>query len=173
MTSLKVQYADEIAEAMLKTLDDAEFSSMFKTASLDKIAGAAFTAFKTDIDAEVASRKTGGQSKDYNEIYTQHLSALEGEENTEPGTITKAREYISTASQTPGARQPGNVMPADDVCACTCKDKVETCEVCGKKVASEFALAHLSKLANALDNRGFNQIADIIDETIEKISKNK
>lgn len=123
MTSLKMKYADEIAENMIKALGDNEFTNMFnKTAS---------------------SKEEECMSED----------CMEGSE-----------------------------MMACDVCnekPCRCRE--QRCEGCGKMpcvcaqevVAAEFALNKLVKIADTLDNKGFNSIANILDETMEKLAKKK
>ena len=49
MSSLKISYADEIIESMSKYLGDEESMKIFRTASMDKEAGAALDTFKKDI----------------------------------------------------------------------------------------------------------------------------
>lgn len=161
MTSLKVKYADETMDAMAKILDSAEFKEIYRTASLEKEAGAAFEAFKKDVDATV---KAGTNLE---EVYSQHLDRLEVEENNEKGTIQKAREYMAAAARTPGHRQPGMAMPeADDTECAECLDSQSLAAV-------EFTLKHLVKIADALDGKGFTNLAGVIDEAIEKVASKK
>lgn len=155
MTSLKIKYANEMIESMAKSLGDEEFTKLFKSASLEKIAGQALDAFKKDADMAVQA------GTDLELVYTKHLGALQQEENTTPGTIEQARRYMASKAATPGHRQPGQVMPeADDCCMDTGKEMV----------AAEFAVEHLVKIADALDKQGFETLANYIDVTIEHIT---
>ena len=160
MTSIKNLYADEIARAMAKSLGDEEFTKMFKSASVTKVAGAALEAFKKAVDIAVQA------GKDLEGVYTSHQGALTTEENAEPGTIEKARAYMAEKARTPMHRQPGMAFPqAAD--GCVGQDCVESQM---QMAAAEFALTHLSKIADALDGKGFDKFASIIDEAMKKIS---
>lgn len=155
-----LKYAEEIMTNMTKTLDDKEFTDLFKMAELEKTAGVALEAFKKDVDAAVEA------GTDLELVYTKHLGMLQKEENAEPGTITKARQYMAEKA---AGKQPGMTYPsADDEC------KSADCMECpGQTVAAEFALGHLVKIADALDTQGFDVIASIIDEAVEKVAKYK
>jgi hypothetical protein len=157
MTSLKVKYADETMDAMMKILDSTEFKEIYRTASFQKEAGPAFETFKKEIDA------AAGLGTDLELVYTKHVNALAQEDNVEPGTVQKAREYMAEKAK---GKQPGMVMPlADDTCA-ECLD--------AKTLAAlDFALKHLVKVADALDGKGFVDLASIIDETIQKVASKK
>lgn len=162
MTSLKSQYANEIAEAMAKSLGNEEFSKIFKGAELIKWAGAALENFKHDVDVAVQA------GTDLEQIYTKHLGALQTEENVEPGTITKARAYMAEKAATPGHRQPGQSFPeADDECMSS--DCMEMMVDDKEIVAAEFALKHIAKIADALDGQGFSRLANILDKAMENI----
>ena len=169
MTSLLIKNANEIAEAMAKTLGDTEFTNMFKTASLEKVAGPVFEAFKVAVDAAV---KAG---TDLEQVYTTHLGMLQKEENTEPGTIDKARAYMAEKARTPGHRQPGQSFPqAADAEPCMSADCMESMMADDKeKVAANFALSHLAKIADTLDKQGFERLANYIDVTMEHIASKK
>lgn len=157
MTSLKVKYADETMDAMMKILDSTEFKEIYRTASLQKEAGPAFEAFKRDIDAAVTA------GTDLELVYTKHVNALAQEDNREPGTVDKARQYMAEKAR---GKQPGMTVPmADDTCA-ECLD--------AKTLAAlDFALKHLVKIADALDGKGFTDLAGVVDETIEKMASKK
>lgn len=112
MTSLKVKYANEIAEAMAKTLEDSEFIQTFnKTASED-------CADCGDSDIML------GDDKETNEC--------------------PECSYV--------------------------KDK---CQCAKDVIAAEFALTKLVKVADALDNKGCQVIANLIDEVMTKIAAKK
>lgn len=166
MTSLKVKYADEIVDEMVRLLDTPEFKEMEqirRTAALQKEAGPAFEAFKKDVDV------AAGAGTDLELVYSKHANALAQEDNTEPGTVQKAREYMAEKGR---GKQPGLAMPpategtlADDVCA--------ECDDPRVMAAVEFTLKHLVKVADALDGRGFAELAGLVDEAIEKIASKK
>lgn len=156
MTSLKIQYANEIAESMAKSLGSEEFTKIFKTASIEKEAGVALETFKKDVDVAVS------KGTDLELVYTKHLGALQKEENAEPGTINKARAYMAEKAR---GKQPGMAYPEadDECCSMDSDDKMD--------VAADFALEHLVKVADALDNKGFVEFAEIIDEALQKVAK--
>jgi len=158
MTSLKVKYADETMDAMAKILDSTEFKEIYRTASLNKEAGPAFEAFKKDVDAAVVAKT------DLELVYSKHVNDLAQEDNTEPGTVQKAREYMTGKGQ-PGMTMPPQSPQADDACA----DCLDTKEL----VAADFTMKHLVKIADALDGKGFASLAGIVDEAIEKVASKK
>lgn len=164
--SLRMKYANDIAEAMASSLQDTEFTGIFKAAALEKFAGQAFDAFKADVDAEVAAARAEKRAiGDLRAIYTKHLPALQQEENTEPGTLNKAQAYMASVAKTPGGtQQPGTTFPpaADDECV-NCDDPQTT-------IARNFTIEKLVKLADTLDAKGFIGLASALDETIQKIA---
>jgi len=171
MTSLKAQYANEIAEAMAKTLGDEEFLGIFKKASFEKeAAGPALQAFTNAVNA------VKGDAAKIDALWNQHLPALQKEENEMPGTLEAAARAREAAKGGPGTTIP----PAAEDEECMAKDEseeeseTETCPVCGKqRLAADFALGHLVKIADALDNNGFSSLANIVDEAMTKIAKKK
>lgn len=166
-TSLKIQYADEIAEAMAQALGN----DFIKTAG-----GSALMAYQADL----------ANAKDENDlklIWNKHMDALNQEESTDEALklqAEKAHELGLHGYATPGL--------ADD------KD---VCELCGQKIykddelpveeeepelmacdgqttaAANFAMNHLVRIADALDGKGFGKIANVIDKTLEKLAKYK
>lgn len=164
MTSLMVKYANEIAETMAKSLGDEEFTKLFKTASVEKTAGPVLEAFKKEIDKAILNRTN--LELVYSKFVNPEMQPnLTTEENKEPGTIVKAREYMS-------GKAPGMIMPeANDDCMTA--DCMEGMMAEDEIVAAEFTLGHLAKIADVLDNRGFNRLANILDETMQKIASQK
>jgi len=165
MTSLKIKYANEIAEAMAEALGNEEFTSVFhKQASITKEAGPALEAYKGDL---TGVKDDNGLKM----VWSKHLSALEKEENVEEGTLQAA-----TCAQAAKAKElglPGYQVPgcaADDTQMA--EDKEE--EVDDQfAVAADFTLNHLAKLANTLDGKGFEKLADIVDEAMRKVAEKK
>jgi len=155
--SLKLNYADEIADAMAKLLGDSEYNEIFRTASLQKTAGPALEAFKKDVDAAVV------EGTDLELIYSKHVNTLAQEENVEPGTVGAAREYMAEKAK---GVQPGMTVPkADDTCA-ECLDP-------NTLAALNFTIKHLVKIADALDGKGFVELAAVVDEAAEKVASKK
>jgi hypothetical protein len=151
-TSLKNKYADEILGAMAEQLGDESFTNLFhKEASLEKEAQGALAAFK----AELAGAKDKKQVWD---VWKKHESALQ-EADRKPGASGNVDEATQARQAKLGEFGPGETMPpaADD----------------REVIATDFALKHLVKVADALDNQGFDTMANLVDETIEKISKKK
>ena len=161
MTSLKVKYADETMDAMAKILDSAEFKEIYRTASFHKEAGPAYVAFTKDVDAAAAA------GTDLELIYSKHSPALAQEDNTEPGTVQNARQYMAEKGK---GKQPGLTVPepmeAKDAECAECLDSQSLAAV-------EFTLKHLVKIADALDGKGFASLAGVIDEAIEKVASKK
>lgn len=178
MTSLKIKYANEIAEAMAQALGNEEFTSVFhKQASFKKEAGPALEAYKGDLAS--VTDKSGLEV-----AWNKHLPALQQEENVEEGTIqaatcaqaAKAQQLGLPGYQVPGC--PEAQMAHDESCGCPEKmtewEGVEEEEEEANDqfaIAADFTLGHLAKLANALDNQGFEKMADMVDETMQKIAK--
>lgn len=112
-----------------------------KTAAV-KTAGSALDAYKADLDKCV----------DKNSLiltWNKHLDDLNQEESTDGALklqAEKARQLGISGFATP---------MADDK----------------EVVARQFAVSQLVKIADVLDNRGFASVANIIDETIAKLSK--
>lgn len=167
MTSLLIKHANEIAESMAKTLGDENFTNLFKTASIEKAAGPTLEAFKKAIDMAVAA------GTDLEQVWTKFLGSLQVEENIEPGTMDKARAYMAEKARTPGHRQPGQSFPqADDECmSADCMEGMMAND--HETIAAEFVLNHLAKIADVLDGRGFDRLANIVDETMQKIASQK
>jgi hypothetical protein len=112
-----------------------------KTASV-KTAGSGLDAYKVDLDKCVDEN---GLKLTWN----KHLDALNQEESTGEALKLQAEK----------ARQlglPGYATPLAD-------DK--------EVVARQFAVSQLVKIADVLDSRGFKSVANVIDETIAKLSK--
>jgi len=171
MTSLKVQYANEIAEAMAKRLGDDEFLSVFqKSASLQKEAGAALEAYKADL-ANVKD-KAGLDA-----AWNKHVGKVtQEEESLQEMTClqaTKAKELSLPGYATPGCtddeqRAEDAEQAADEQHACPEREEMPAWDI-----AADFTLAHLAKVADALDSKGFKTLANDIDEIMLKIAKKK
>lgn len=165
-TSLKVQYANEIAEAMAKALGE-NFTKL--------AAGPALEAYKADL----AGIEDENGLKN---IWNKHMDALNQEESTD-----EALKLQSMKANELGL--PGYATPmADDEQGVDCdlcgeelpKDEAEPLPSGGEKfepmaqaIAAEFAMQHLVKVADALDGRGFKDVANLIDEALEKLAKKK
>lgn len=156
MTSLKVKYANEIAEEMAKMLGDNNFTNVFyKQAMLNKEAGPALEAYKRDLEAVIDEN---GLIKTWN----KHLSSIQEEENIEEGTFQDA-----VCAQAAKASELG--IPGYQVPSCPADDALDQKYIS----ASNITLSKLVDIANTLDNNGFSKIADIIDDTMHKIAKYK
>lgn len=156
MTSLKVKYANEIAEAMAKTLGDNNFTNVFyKQAVLNKEAGPALEAYKRDLENVTDEN---GLIKTWN----KYLSSIQEEENIEEGTFQDA-----VCAQAVKARELG--IYGYQVPGCSANDAWDQKHIS----AANLTLNKLTDIANTLDNNGFSKIADIIDDTMHKIAKYK
>lgn len=125
-TTLKVKYANEIMENMVKNLSEATFNEILKVAS------------------------------DKNEQYCEECEC--GRKSDEP-SFTKDLELADDE---------------EDYCPeCEGLEGEESNCMEGLGVAADFTLDKLLKIATALDNNGYEKLADIIDEAMLKISKKK
>jgi hypothetical protein len=168
-TSLKVQCANEIAEAMAKALG----SNFVKTA-----AGPALMAYQSALAGvtDENSLKT---------LWNKHVDALNQEESTNEALklqADKASELGFPGYATPMA---DDVQYADTRCKCCGQEiekQLEPGDVEGQPaepaawdakdaVAVSFAIQHLTKIADALDGKGFTAVANLVDETLQKLAK--
>jgi len=166
--SLKIEHANEIAEAMAKTLGE----NFVKQA-----AGPALEGYKAAL----------GGAEDENSLKTvwnEFLDALNQEEST-----NEALKFQAEKARELGL--PGYATPmADDA-----TQEADTCALCGQKkeqepealpsgdeevepmawdaqsmVAADFAMNHLVKVADALDGKGFTVVANLIDEALKRLA---
>lgn len=168
-TSLKNKYANDIVEAMMKKLNDESFTDLFhKEASLNK---EGVGQYETMLIGDIKNLK----GANYNEWVAirnkwfgggENQSALLAEMKKTYGEM-HADEVYNKYNDQVDALEPS--AAADDQKACAPKEMANDYEV----VAAEFAIKHLIKIADTLDNRGFKDMAGLLDETIEKVAKKK
>lgn len=160
--SLKNKYVDEITEAMFEKLADSSFTDLFqKEASLKKEAAGKYESM---LVSDISKLKSG----DYNDwvaIRNKYFgggdtqTALVSELKTTYGNDLQADEKYDEYRDQVDSLKP---QKADD-------QEVDNREV----VAAEFTLKHLIKVADVLDANGFEVMAGVLDETIEKVAKKK
>ena len=172
-TSLRVQCANEIAEAMAEALG----SNFVKTA-----AGPALMAYQAGLAGVV-------DENGLKNLWNHHMEALNQEESTD-----EALKLQSAKASELGL--PGYATPmADDMP----KTDTEKCNFCGQEIvkkdeqpdplptdgalaepmawdaqttaAANFAIRHLIKVADVLDGKGFTVVANLVDEALNKLSK--
>ena len=167
MTTLKSYYADEIATSLYNKLNDEGFLKFYKKAESDVVAK-----YKEKVDAIVKDYEDGNTDK---KTAKNKLVDLRNEVNELPEEREPILEYIDKAEKhlenviTPDMKSP----KAEDGCD---HMEEETCSKCADSsvlVATDFAIKHMVKIADALDQAGFVGISKIIDETINKLSSNK
>jgi len=172
-TSLKVQCANEIAEAMAEALG----SNFIKTA-----AGPALVAYQSAL-AGIADEDS------LKNLWNRSQDDLNQEESTDEALKLQAAKASELGL-------PGYATPmADDMQEADCPK----CELCGQKikqekepdlmpaggeeaepmawdaqtsVAADFAMQHLVKVADALDGKGFSAVANLVDEALQNLAKN-
>lgn len=185
--SLKHKYADEIAAAMVKSLEDKAFMGQFT-----KEAGASH-------EASLREAIVRGDKAECVKLMNTYFgggegdTALQAELRTRHGSDDKAIEVTSELRRALSAVCESGIgtavppMAADDECEkchgkeCKCdKEKEEDCQDCGDngldpntEIALAFAMDHLVKVADALDGRGFAGVAEIVDEAVEKLASKK
>lgn len=172
--SLKHIYADEIAAAMASTLENEDFIGQFKK----EAAGSHEETLREAIE--------GGNKEHCTLVYNTYFSGGEGDtalqaELSEKYGDDKAMEVTHELRSSlykvcnPG---PGSAFPAaadDDSDGCSAEDDCAECGDLDREtgIALAFAMDNLVKVANALDNRGFSTMANIIDEAVEKLAAKK
>lgn len=180
MTSLKVKDANEIAEAMAKALGDVEFNKIFKSASIEKEAmGPAETELATfiakckagqaDNAAWAAMRNKyfgGGEGQT---ALAAELKQAYGEMNAD----SKINYYIDAMDACEPAAADDEQMVSECSEGCKCAKCMGDMVDDRTALAIDFAMGHLVKVADALDNKGFSTVAGMIDETIAKLAAKK
>jgi len=164
MTSLKIKYANEIAEAMAKTLGDGEFTSVFlKEADMGR-GSPAFTKFVGDFPA-AADKETGLA------IWNENSGGFEEEEvpMAQKMWADKFGQPVPPVSQADDVQMVEDEQLATDPCVCEKEEEADD----HFDIAADFTLEHLAKLADTLDRKGFSKIADVIDETMKTIASKK
>jgi hypothetical protein len=167
--SIKNHNANEIARAMTNQLNDASFTSLYKKAD-----DSMFAKFKAKVDVVLDNYK---QKKIDKPTAKNELVLIRNEVNELPEGRIPILEYIDWAEK---QLELAVAPPADDK-EITEEEKPEHTEECacmecadkGSVVAADFAIKRMIKLADALDKTGFSGIAELIDESIEKIAKAK
>lgn len=199
-TSLKIQYANEIAEAMAEALGE-----KFEKVAFDKEATEAYSQLMA-----LLPRAEDGMS--IMALWKKFGPMLSGAEKESAEEAVNAQHVKVT-----GRNMPGFGVPADDAeqaaeggcekckaepCACMADDvqEADTCELCGQKkpeksdldvpedpgaeaepaawdgpeaIAADFAMKHLVNVADALDGKGFKDVANLVDEALQKLAAKK
>jgi hypothetical protein len=162
-----MRYADEIVSAMSQKLESKEFMNQFtKIAELSH-------------EEEVRKAIAQGDRSFCAGVYNTYFGGGEGDSTLQSELKNKygENEAMQITNELRGNLYkicnpgPGESVPpvaADDSCA-ECGDAQEP----KMDVAVGFAMQHLTKVADALDNRGFKTIAKIIDEALEKLATKK
>ena len=174
--SLKNRYADEIAAAMAKSLEDETFLGQFT-----KEAGASHESNLREAIARGDKEECIGLMNTYfgggggDTALQAELKANHGSDDEAIKVTNELRSALSAVCESgPGTAVPP--MAADDEC-----EEEADCQDCGDadtfapdtEIALAFAMDHLVKVANALDNRGFAGVAEIVDEAVEKLAAKK
>jgi hypothetical protein len=183
MTSLKVKYANEIAEAMAKSLGDEEFVNLFhKTASIEKEASPEYDEFVKKFKEYQGSPGPGGKENVRDKAEDALKRVKDAKEKATGEKLIK--DWYNKEQQAGIKTTPKGQLAEDDCMSADCmegmlaKDCCPECDkkecVCGKQaVAAEFALNHLVKLADTLDKQGFDVLANMVDEVTLKVAKKK
>jgi len=177
MTSLKRQDADEIIDAMARALG----GDMFKAASVEKEAqGMSIELLMALMHEEYRKGKAQYDSMDEaqaskavsTKVWNENLEDIQAQENKEPGFLERAADLRDSYMVPKRAADDGAAeQPCDDCDEQMAQDQPE--REAQTSLAIDFAMGHLVKIADALDNKGFAGVASIVDETIEKLAKKK
>lgn len=185
-------YAEEILEAMANTLNDKEFSAMYKTAE-DKEC--------MEQDADPSNVEEIGEELGLGGPAPKPGEAQYGKEGEKTLQIKPETKLAPKKPLVPGIKskvdpwgRPKSIeYKAEDCEECSdCADCVDAEDappegpvgpgaekalqhVDDPKVeaAINFTIQHLTKIANALDNNGYAGLANIIDEAMEKVAAKK
>lgn len=169
MTSLKVKYANQIMEDMLKNVSISD--------ELIKKAGGALEAYKSELALVINKEQLDGARAKYEHSIAQEEGILD--------EMLKAQCAKAKELGLPGYCGPG--MEANDH-----KCHEEKCEKCGHytheckcgcqecmaddpklSMAAELTISQLVKVADTLDKHGFSKLASVVDEALEKMAKYK
>lgn len=174
MTTLKTYHADEIASAMNTQLSDQNFMGLYKKAELGAVnplgEGAPDPTLKAEIDAVLQAYRGGQKDK---QTAKNDLIAIRNKVNELPEGREPTLKYLDDAEKKIElAMAP---LKADDE-QCV-HDESETCPKCADSgsmaVALDFTIRHMVKLADALDKTGFAEIANLLDETLNKLASQR
>jgi hypothetical protein len=192
--SIKNVYAEEILEAMANTLGDKEFTSMYKTASEKEeecVEQDADPSDVSEIGEELGLDKSVVMPGD-----VQYRKEGDKVPHVKPETKLAPKKPLVPGVKSkvdPWGRQKGVEYKAEDCEECSdCADCDEAQDVPPEgpvgpgaekalqhaddpkvEAAINFTLKHLTKIANALDNNGYSGLANMIDETIERLAAKK
>ncbi len=167
--NLKYLAANEIAESLAKILGDEEFNTFYKSAALKIEAGKALDSYKSALS-------TVKDKPSLDKAWNDYVDAVAQEE----GTLNEMTKLQAQKAKELGL--PGYSSPADDMCAhdqegcaedCECPEECKCKCTDGMMVASNFAIKHMIKLADVLDSKGFEGLASLVDESIQKIAAKK
>jgi len=177
--SVKNSYANEIAESMIETLGNEEFTSLFKKADLDPLGVDLGDTSKPSVPVAPVKPLT-----------PKIMPKLDRKPGLSPFTPAPKPVKIDPVAGKPydkGAtfKADDDQMVQDSKYHEECHENHEDNQECdsvdksGMAVddnvvaAVDFTISHLTKIASALDNNGFAGLANIIDETIKRVAAKK
>lgn len=173
--------ADEIADAMVKALNSEEFA-IYRTASSissheDRIKSVVLSKDKSACK-DVYDRyfNKGANSADLgNELVLKYgeNQALEVRESLETSLKNLCKEGMESLADDEKEEDDEDKKCEGD-CECqSCEDMNKPVQNARDVVACDFAMAQLVKIADAVDNGGFEEVAGVIDEAIKKLAEKK
>jgi hypothetical protein len=162
MTTLKAYYADEIALALDAQLKDEGFVGLYKKAEVswwDKSPTA--SAFKKEIDAAKTAQEVDAVQNKY--LAGGDLTTKLGQEGVDD--YAPLRNYADAkAGSMETAAADGCTQHAETQKGCP------ECADASVAIAVDFAIRHVTKVADALDKAGFAGIAEALDDTLRKLA---
>lgn len=168
--SLKVQNANEIAESMVDMLQNEDFSKMYKTADAKKPSPEEIARMKAVVHPKLTQDK-----KDQAAGYAKSLNVPEPKAPVAPPAENNAdvKPSPEEIARMKAVVHPGVTQEKKDQAAGYAKNlNVPEPPVVNNadSVAVAYTIKSLTKLANALDVNGYGGLANIVDNTMKKIS---
>jgi hypothetical protein len=175
MTTLKHYCSDEIASALDAQLKDESFMGLYKQADVRIYEptpsewwkkGPTAMAFKTDIDNAKTVKEIDAIKQKYlgGGPLTSALAKEGFDSFDELEQYADAKAAKLTPAAEDGAKEEGCPEHVQDAVGCpACADP-------GLAVAVDFAIRHMVKIADALDQTGFADVASTLDEALLKLA---
>ena len=187
--SLKIQNANEILEAMAETLQSEEFKGLYKKAADE----APLKSEPAHVVPQTSTKPDSTEQKNqkYNSIAQKLFNKVIGELTKEQMAQVKA-QYKKMHPQSADDDVVQNVDDKeetkklyDEAEKKKKEDEAKKAKEYGKDIPAPpkspsaddaviaYTIQHLTKIANALDSNGYAGLANVIDETIDKVAQKK
>jgi len=171
MTTLKHYCADEIASAFAAQLKNESFIGMYKQADVQIAPGVKTEWWKTKSGAEFKAKVDVAKTEQELNVAINMLNDPDfktrlGQEGV--ADETELQNYAN-AKELPAAAEDGCAeVKSDEPCAHD--GKCPECADASVAIAVDFAIKHVTKVADALDKAGFVGVAEALDDTLRRLA---